>query len=249
MKIRYVKKTRPTGKRLIELMPEQLEDLSIYFNFGNSDILFDYDDWLIFNTPEAVKNASNKKRMFRLFQENNINAIEYINLETQKELALMKLRHGKKLVLREEKSLKLIGPVFGKQKIRNSNGYVTIKENKLSEYRIIVWNNRILKTYIKLPNNYIKKFQYKINNCTFKRLCYNPFDSETTENILKSVRCLGLDLAGVDLLLNKDGEYKIIEVNSSPGMSEKTIKYLYQRMIRSRRVRELYQIHTKLKRR
>ncbi|MCH7534158.1 MAG: hypothetical protein IH948_00130 [Bacteroidetes bacterium] len=257
MRIRYVRKTGPTGRLMTRLIPERLQNKPIIFNFGSSESL-NCSCPLVFNTPEAVYNASNKKRMFRMLIDSDIDTLDFIDLSTDRQRAINLLRQGKELVLREGKTIRLISPFRGGwqsyfrgkkwkmrkadyQRLMNSNGYVTVKEDKLSEYRVIVWNKRILKTYIKIPKNpYREMFKYKFRDCTFRRICHPDFSSDMYENIIESVNCLGLDLAGIDILINTDGVFKIIEVNSSPGMSEKTINHLYRRMLNSKRVRRLY---------
>ena len=205
MIIEYVKKTNKTASRLKELMPDELIDEDICLNLGNSNIDYTDDDYLIINEPDAIRNSANKKRMFELFKENNIRCVEYVDI----------------------REVNIFQRLLGKLYIRK--GYATKRENKVSEFRIIVFNNRILKTYLKMPQN--KNFVLKKNNCVFKRI-REPFIRSVKDNILNSVKCLGLDLAGVDMLINTNNEDKIIEVNSGPGMGYPTIRKLYKRIRR-----------------
>ena len=212
MEIKYTKKTCITGRLLKEYMLESLEDKKILLNLGNSHLnigKYIIEGYNILNSLESIRNSANKRRMFRLFKENNIRCLKYVPIED--------LNTSKYFLER------LTSQFF----IRN--GYATIKEDKSIEYRIIVFRNRILKTYIKIPQT--NEFILKKQNCVFKRMRM-PFDYNIQENIINSVKCLGLDLAGVDMLINKKGEDKIIEVNSGPGMGIPTIKMLYRQIER-----------------
>lgn len=188
-------------------MPDDLYNKKIFLNLGNSFLHTNTlgQGYTILNTPQAVRNSANKIRMFELFKLNNIRCLEYVSSrDMYKFTNLIKARAGQ-LFMRK--------------------GYATVREDKAVEYRIIVFKNKILKTYVKIPNG--DDFVLKRKNCSFKRIRF-PFPPEVKSNILNSVKCVGLDLAGVDMLINEKGEDKIIEVNSGPGMGEATIKMLYQ---------------------
>jgi len=188
--------------------PGDADDLGVHISPDcASDLRNDLlnNGYIIINHPDYVKNSVNKKIMFECFLNSGINALTYISYsQLFKPKNLFKLLTGK-LFLRNE--------------------YATIKEKKVLEYRIIVFNGKTLKTYIKIPRN--KDFILKKANCTFKRI-ESRFPSHVDINIINSVKCLGLDLAGVDMLVNDKGEFKIIEVNSGPGMGKKTIKQLFK---------------------
>lgn len=203
MEIGYTKKTHITGKLMEEIMPDVLRDKDIILNLGNSNLSM-YNiplGCVTLNHPLSVRNSANKKRMFELFQQNNIRCLKYVP-------------YG-------------VGQVrlYNRHQLFKRKYYATVREDKLREFRIIVFKNKILKTYEKVPNN--NDFVLKKENCTFKRVRF-PFQRDIETNIINSVRCLGLDLAGVDMLINKKGEDKIIEVNSGPGMGIPTIKMLYR---------------------
>jgi glutathione synthase/RimK-type ligase-like ATP-grasp enzyme len=205
MKIAYSKKSRITARLLKEMMPESLINAKIILNLGNSKLdTSRYQDWLIINKSESISNSANKKRMFELFQQSNIKCLEY--------------RQSISRVI-------FFRSVWFKRKW----GW-TRRENKVKEYRVIVFLNKIFKIYEKIPNNQID-FQWKKDNTIFTRRRMQ-FPEDVKLNIINSVKCIGLDLAGVDVLLNDLGEYKVIEVNSGLGMGEPTIRKLYRRISR-----------------
>lgn len=227
MKICYVKKSRDTASRMRDLIPEDLMDSDVVINLGNSNPQLD-DEYFIINSAESVRNAADKQRMFEIFNRNNIKCVKYYdlnNFDTFTEAKRQMLYLNKCLVIRDN-GYKLIGRKNSTQLPKC--GYGTVREQKLKEYRIIVFRGRFLKVYEKLP--FEQCFAWKQDKCKFQRVFYPDFEPEVVDNIINSVKCLGLDLGGVDLLLNTKGEYKILEVNSGMGMSDRTISQLYKRL-------------------
>ena len=163
MEINYVKKTHITGKLLKEHMPEDLVYRDIVLNLGNGHLnINNYEiGSLILNPPEAVRNSANKKIMFELFKQNDIRCIEYIdNKDMFKFSNIVKARTGQ-LFIRK--------------------GYSTVREDKEKEYRIIVFRDRILKKYLKVPID--NEFILKRNNTVFQRRRI-PFHQRVNEKII-----------------------------------------------------------------
>lgn len=227
MKIGYTKKTKETKDVLRERMPGELRHSKIFLNIGNSSSSqAKYKDYLIINTNKAVSNSMDKRTMFKLFKNNKINSVRFIDLKGFGKLkALGYILIGRDLVLREQ-GLNVIGlsQLFN---FLNSNSYCTIKENKVLEYRVIVFRNKLLRTMIKLPKE--NDFTLKQENCKFIEV-NTKFTPEQKQTIIDSVKSLGLDLAGVDCLVNKKGALKIIEVNSGMSLCKKSADLLFKEL-------------------
>jgi len=226
MKIGYTKRTRETKERIKDLMSDSLKRKKVFLNIGNTKSGADKYKrigYLILNSNKAVENSADKKKMFRLFKENKINSVKFIELTFFGKLkSICYLLIGKDLVLRE-KGLNVLG-ISQFINFLKSENYVTLKENKIIEYRVIVFKNKIIRVMIKLAKE--KDFSLKWENCRFKEVDKDTLKDK--ENIIKSVSCLNLDLAGVDVLVNKKGESKIIEVNSGMSLNEKSINLLFK---------------------
>lgn len=100
----------------------------------------------------------------------------------------------------------------------NSNASIIcqefIKENIGVDLRVLVIGGRVIRCMKRIA----KEGDFKAN---FSRGgTVEPYEiNEDIERIaLASTKALGLDVSGVDLLIDKDG-YKICEVNSSPGFT------------------------------
>lgn len=222
------KKTEETCQRLRDLMPRSLRDKKIALNMGNSELKKDYSKYLLLNNPEAVKRAVNKKKMFEVLEDNRINCLKYMDIEylKGKAEAVVSLFSGKEIVLRDGGDIKVITASELRELYNPKWKYATIKENKLLEYRFVVFRDKILRAMVKA--NAKGDFRVKQENSEFRMIDITKIPEDAINNIIKSVKCLGLDLAGVDVLLNMKDEFKIIEVNSGMALSPRSIKRLYK---------------------
>ncbi|MFA6023566.1 MAG: hypothetical protein WC781_05750 [Candidatus Pacearchaeota archaeon] len=232
MEIIYCEKTKETGERLVNLMPEELTERNIILNVGNSNYRQKDNspignEELILNSVNSIKNCVNKKEMFRIFKENRIKSVSFIDLD--KPMGKIKssviLLFGKELVLRKDKEIEVIKLSEIKRLFKNKFDYATIKENRILEYRIIVFKNKVVRAMVKL--NYGGDFVLKQDNSKFIDVNINKIPHKTINNLLKATKYLGIDLCGIDLLVNKNGKFKILEVNSGMALCSKSINQFY----------------------
>ncbi len=228
MRIGYTKKTKETKEKLLELMPDELKNTKIFLNIGNANSK-GKKGYTMLNDTKAVQNSVDKRKMFKLFKEHNIKSVKFIKLDNflEKLKAVGYLARGKDLVLRDV-GLNVLG-ISQLISFIKSKGYATIKEEKVLEYRVLVFKDKILRTTIKLPKE--KDFVLKQENCKFVEVKPN-FSDEEKENIINSIKCLKLDLGGVDVLVNDKGEMKIIEVNSGMSLCSKSAKLVFDEIIK-----------------
>ncbi len=89
-----------------------------------------------------------------------------------------------------------------------------------SEYRTWVWRGRVLGTYLKHPKDAASKARLARtfrNGWEMKWMESNTVPAAITELAKASVKALGLDFGGVDILQGVDGNYYVLEVNTAPG--------------------------------
>jgi gamma-F420-2:alpha-L-glutamate ligase len=89
-----------------------------------------------------------------------------------------------------------------------------IGENVGVDIRVIVIGGRVIKCMKRIAAS----GDFKANFSRGGTVEPYPIDEELERISLEATKILGLDIAGVDLLIDKDG-YKICEVNSSPGFN------------------------------
>lgn len=103
------------------------------------------------------------------------------------------------------------------------------------EYRVWVWRNEVLDTYVKRMN---RPEDYKFIGRNFR----NGFDFEHGKNeydvsreAVKAVQALSLDFAAVDCIRGKDGLVYILETNTAPGViksgAQATLAKLADKMV------------------
>ena len=231
MKIISSQRTCKTKQLVRELIPDWAKPKSILLNLGDSSINErEYSGYKIINRVENIRNCSNKIRMFEIFNENGIKAVTYVPIRRSDygNLNLMRFKmkfRGKELVFRRGKELKVI-PIE-QVSVRDMNYYdfATIKEDKEKEYRIIIYKDKIVRAMIKI--NETGDFQFKQENCRFVTMDFSKFPQSVKDNLFKAVKVLGIDLCGIDLLKNTDGEFKILEINSGMSLSERSIEEFF----------------------
>lgn len=222
-------KTRLTREKFEEVIIEyeKLPKGKWLFNLGNGNFMWEREHisngFKIINKVENIKNCSNKKRMFEILTHNNVPCLEYFDLDNPTDIFYAKhaIAIGKILCLRRRKRLKRVDNLNSFNYHRDWYRYATTKENKRFEYRVVMLYNEPIVVFIKNPNDHI--FKYKQEYCTFARITL-PKDDSVLKVCKQATKALGIDMCGVDILVNKKGEAKIIEVNSGNGMAGRTIK-------------------------
>lgn len=223
-------KTRLTKERFENVLEEGYKHVPTgkwLFNLGNSrfdrEHIYEREGYTIINKVDNVYNCFNKKRMFRILIRNDVGCLKYFNFQVQEDIDLVRkyVRHGYAICLRANKRMRIVKTAADFERHYNNYTYATKVEDKLFEYRVVILHNKLVNIFIK--NKHDNGFKYKQENCTFARLTL-PDNDPVLATSLKAARVLGIDLCGVDILVNKNKEAKIIEVNSGNGMMSRTIK-------------------------
>lgn len=115
-----------------------------------------------------------------------------------------------------------------RQKPVAGDKYALSPIKKTNEYRIHVFNDKVVGVYEKIP--YDKETQiFKNDTCEFKRL---DMANDQHRNYIKgargmakaAVKSLNLLFGGVDVVRDERGRFFILEVNSAPSLNEPNIE-------------------------
>jgi len=218
--------TKETFERIIEEY-DKLPSGKWLFNLGNGNFggqgRYESEGYNIINKVNNIKNCSNKKRMFEILRQNKVPSLIYydLNISQDRLRAMQHIRNGGIICLRRRKSLKRVKTLEGFNRLYQSYNYATAQENKRYEYRVVMLKDNVVVVYVKNPS--LKVFKYKQEYCTFGRITLEK-NSDILEVCKQSTKALGIDICGIDVLVNKKGQAKIIEVNSGNGMAGRTIK-------------------------
>lgn len=182
------------------------------------------------NTLEATRNASNKKVMMQKLIEAGISTPDIVldlqNVE-QEELNDHKDESGKFYVRGANQEVRYTDT------IRSGDLYVSRPvPNKRREYRVHIFNGKILEIYEKVPQEEGVTI-FKAHNCKFERR--NPeicrLSQEDQQLCIDAVNALGLTFAGVDVARDKDQNCFVLEVNSSPALNSLNIERYFEKIM------------------
>ena len=232
--ISYSKRSCKTGRKLYESLKQRPEfdnvlrvrnenrvpQADVHIRWGNSTSVGEGD--LTINTPRAVRNASNKFEMLKILRDtagvNTPNSILRGEEFTTEQLNELRDSNGKLFVRGSNMAVRF------DETFTRGDHYCTQPINKDKEYRVHVFNGKILAVYEKVPNEGEEAIIRKDANCRFSKRRHdegNPTcNSGAQQMCIKAVKALGLVFGGVDLIRDKvTKKFYIVEINSSPALN------------------------------
>jgi glutathione synthase/RimK-type ligase-like ATP-grasp enzyme len=243
LKIVYKPSTSVTGKqlrdelRLLGVFSKVLKVVShnkkikakYFLRWGDNRDYNVSQDTIQLNTKEAVNNAVNKYKMLTLLSQANVPTLEFTRDFSQADN--FKDENGVFYVRGSD------GEVRYDTSTRAGDSYISKPIlNKKREYRVHVFNGKVIAIYEKIPNiqeEEEKPKLFKSYNCHFS-LCDVDncrIGEQGKQAAINAVSALGLLFGGVDVIYTydkhkPDGEKKgiiICEVNSAPSLNTTNI--------------------------
>lgn len=224
--IAYHSRSCVTGKLLRQILAcprkrtNKRAKLDVLIRWGSSEVFDRTTAKLELNTAEAVANASNKLRMIGLLAANNIPiprvAGRNVSLDEIKDSTGNYYIRSNQGVVRYGNDFNASTDLYATQPI----------PNKRREYRVHVFNGKIIAIYEKIPHSLeqdgVRPALFKSYNCHFSLVDpqRSRCNAEGQEIAIRAVAALGLLFGGVDLIRDKDGNFFVCEVNSSPGLNQ-----------------------------
>ena len=229
MKIIGCKATRETTQLLKDMMPEVLKSQNILLNVGWSNIPVEKMAGFstILNRKESVKNCADKVMMYRLFKEHGVPSVDFYDFNTIE---------GIKNFMKNGEFDDFVVPNGSQKKIMEKDDivddldrytYATRFEHKSIEYRVLMLKNKIFRVMKKNPHDTSEDL-YHIDNCDFVAIKRKYLPVQVREACIKASQATGIDFCGIDVMVNTDGEVKVLEVNSGPSMNETSIEKFYK---------------------
>ncbi len=167
------------------------------------------------NKPSSVQLCSDKIKSLQVLGDSGINVPEFTDEFPM--IGRTKRHHsgnGFWLCLNQ----------YDKQKAINEGAeyfieYIPVR----TEYRVHVFRDKVIDVRRKAenelfegtPDQYVRSIH---KGWKFLKVNPNNFDESCIGECINSVELLGLDYGAVDVLLGDNGEYYVLEVNSSPGL-------------------------------
>lgn len=225
--IAYHSRSCVTGKLLRTIMncsrkrTQKRARLDVLLRWGSSEIFPTTSTRLELNTAEAVANASNKLRMFGLLAAQG-NIPLPLMAGGNRSLDEIKDSTGNYYIRSNQNVMR-----YGNDFNPSTDSYATQPIlNKRREYRVHVFNSKIVAIYEKVPTSLAvdgtRPAMFKSHNCHFSLndVTRSRCNAVGQEIAIKAVNTLGLLFGGVDIMRDKDGNFFVCEVNSAPGLSE-----------------------------
>jgi glutathione synthase/RimK-type ligase-like ATP-grasp enzyme len=178
------------------------------------------------NSLEATVNASNKLVMMKKLVEAGIPTPQ-VTFNVNSDLSTFKDGEGKFYVRGANQEVRYTDTV------RPNDLYVSKPlVNKRREYRVHVFNGKVIGIYEKVPNQEGVRL-YKSHNCDFRSV--NPENCRVSladqEMCIRAVNALGLTFGGVDLMRDKDQNCFVSEINSAPALNTPNIERYFNKIM------------------
>ena len=202
------------------------------FNFDNSIIIrwgtrenINGTNMTIYNKATAINNATNKALSRKIFIENGVNTPELIeDINAYLTFPIIARPHihskGKNFVVLNDIDS------FTKHFLKNnSTWYYSRFIDKIREFRVHVGHGKTLALMEKHnPGNGNIAWNRAINDSEpFTRIKQSEADEQNLllvmQEAIKAVNALGLDMGGVDVMLDKNGIAYVLEVNTAPTLN------------------------------
>ncbi len=199
------------------------------FNFDNSVIIrwgtresINANNSIIYNTAKAIANATDKLVSRQLFAEKGVNAPRLLNnIEDYREGIVI----ARPFVHSKGKNFVVLNT---KQEVANhwrSGWYYSEFVDKVREFRVHVGSSKALALMEKHnPSNGSIAWNRAINDTEpFTRISQTQADEQNLlpvlQEAIKAVNALGLDMGGVDVMLDRNGVAYVLEVNTAPTLN------------------------------
>ncbi len=169
------------------------------------------------NSAAAIGIAGDKLATFRRLQEKDIRTPDFQTTPFEDGVYLARARHG-----------------YGGSDIQICNGsyhftgefYSRYIENN-REYRIHVVNGRVIcvvRKYLEYPEKRVSEYVKNHNNGYAFKTPRRRLNKSRLDIAVRAVEALGLDFGAVDLIVDPQGVEYVLEVNTAPACSPRTLQ-------------------------
>lgn len=210
----------PTGRTLAQLLAQA----GVNLDRGPVEANVSYGVRLASATlPSLNANAGryNKLQQLLTLQEKGVPTLRVLERGANFETARYPLV-GRKVQHREGKDIMLaLQPEDVPMRLAAGCTFFTEYVPRSRECRVWVFRRRHLGTYEKVMRH---PEQYKYYGCSYRNgFAFELVPAErvprdAVEIAANAVNALGLDFGAVDMLLGKDGQWRVLEVNTAPGV-------------------------------
>lgn len=99
------------------------------------------------------------------------------------------------------------------------NGYISTFVDKVAEYRIFIGSGRVVCVAKKTPGNPADVAWNVARGGRFDNVRWDDWPLKAIKKSIEAFNLSGLDFGGVDVMVDKEGECTILEINSAPSLT------------------------------
>lgn len=195
---------------------------SILIRWGNT-IEVNTEGSIVYNCARAISRATDKKLSREILAEKGINVPKLVTPETRLEdlcfpIIARPRRHAKGRNFVVLNNLQEFSSHYYRHHERG--WYYSNFVDKVAEYRVHCGHSRIL-NFLEKPNpgNGNIAWNRAGNGSVFTNIRWNDYNGKVAHEALKSVVALGLDFAGVDIMIDREGNPYVLELNTGPTLN------------------------------
>jgi glutathione synthase/RimK-type ligase-like ATP-grasp enzyme len=219
--------------------PRLFKKDKILINWGNSKI-FNYQNRVVWNKPEAVAKAVNKLTTFQVLKAANVSIPEFYIKAADLPQRGEKSRYVARSLLTGH-SGQGITIVKGNEPIPDNTLLITQYIKKKIELRVHVAFGKVILTVQKRrrngieltnDNQYVRSFD---NGWIFSQNISPEVEPIHLDMAVRAVQALGLDFGAVDMVLSAEGNLPyILEVNTAPAIVAESTQAAYKKAFTER---------------
>lgn len=191
----------------------------IIIRWGNT-IEIDTEGSIVYNTASAIKKATDKKLSREILAQAGVSVPRAVSPDSDNinyPVIARPRRHakGKNFVI-----LRTFADLIRHHGINQENWYYSEFVDKVKEYRVHVAHNRVL-NMLEKPNPGDGQIAWNraLNGEAFNNVRWSDYDGKVVHECIKAVEALKLNFAGVDVVVDAEGNPYILELNTSPTLA------------------------------
>lgn len=207
---------------------------SIVIRWGTRENLETNNTTIIYNRSDAIANATDKKLSRQLFIENNVSCPVLVTLDNFQESYLPII--ARPLVHSKGKNFVVLNTnleFITHYEANNENWYYSNFIDKQREFRVHCGHSKVLVLMEKSnPNNGNIAWNRAQNDTEpFTYISWTQVDEQNLKCVLvealKATAAIGLDMSGVDVMLDNNNVAYVLECNTAPTLN--TSPYVAER--------------------
>lgn len=206
--------------------------VDIVFRWGcTSSLKPEWRRAIVINKPSGIHAVADKVDFRRKLQDAGLCPQTWFEVPSTRELwvsrqVILRTNHhaqGKGLYFFDAERDGLADVIYQLHELyRRFGGDVYINKYipKIAEYRVFVFNGRVMALTEKVPEN-VKDIAWNRaqGDNAFQNVKWSEWNTHVCDVAIKAAKLAGIDFTGVDVILDADGKAYVLEANSAPTCS------------------------------